>query len=332
LSSASLLFSVFALSLTAFALAACSPGGSEVARQLAPPPGEKTDAAANAPPAPTAMDTFRALAPPEGLKFTPLFSEPVKDADARIKRLEDAVQGLRNDFDTVVPSLVRLVSVEKDMKELVGQLQTLTEQPQAAPLASVASSPSQIPGGDTAGGTETVTAAQAAKAGVPAGSSLVTPEAASKGELPPEGAASPNSAARAQAPMPIAKAAAVPESKPETTPVNPSTGGGVKGVRVGDHSDKTRVVIDLTKKAAFTATLENNGKTLVIDIPGMDLSAIKPFEAQSAALVSGWHVEDGKLKLSLLYASSIKTQSVLQPNGSPYYRLVVDLFSKDVHD
>jgi hypothetical protein len=51
------------------------------------------------------------------------------------------VQSLRNDFDTVVPSLVRLVAVEKDMKSLVAQLQTLNDANApampAAPLPSV---------------------------------------------------------------------------------------------------------------------------------------------------------------------------------------------------
>lgn len=77
------------------------------------------------------MDTFRALAPPEGMKYTKLFTAPVDDQEARFQRLEAAVQSTRDDFDTVVPSLVRLVAIEKDMKDLIGQLQSLTqEEPQ----------------------------------------------------------------------------------------------------------------------------------------------------------------------------------------------------------
>jgi hypothetical protein len=344
------------LALSGIALSACSfsPDNHSHRTQALPPGVEKIAAV---PQAPTAMDTFRALAPPEGMRFTPLFLEPVKDSDARIKRLEDVVQGLRNDFDTVVPSMVRLVAVEKDMKELVAQLQTLTEQPsvpveQLPPLPSVekmqseatlsapttaptaastiekipsAHAETKIPGEDAAGGTET---AGIEKAGSKAPLSLVTPEAALKGKLPPEGAASPHSVSPpAQAEIVVPKPAVQPEAKiPASTDQ-----GSVKGVRTGDHADKTRVVLDLTAKAGFTATVSANGKTLIIEIPHMDWAAIKPFDAESAALVAGWHVDGDKLLLDLLYPSKILTKEVLAPNGTPYYRLVVDLFSKDVH-
>ena len=79
---------------------------------------------------PTAMETFRTLSPPTGLKFIPLFADPVRNPNARVKRLESSVQTLRNDFDTVVPTLVRMATLEKDIKELVVQLQILTKQNQ----------------------------------------------------------------------------------------------------------------------------------------------------------------------------------------------------------
>lgn len=317
--------------ITALALAACSAPDS--AQQTSPPP-TAADAATSSP---SAMDTFRALAPPEGLKITALFGEKAKNDDARMQRLEDAVQGLRNDFDTVVPSLVRLVAVEKDMKDLVGQLQSLTDQVPAAPVDPVASQP-EIPGGDATGSTQTVTADKAAT-GTPATSPPVTPEAASSGQLPPEGAASPNSHAPPPVVTPPAPVAQKPVETPRESQPEPKLEApvikspplmGVKKVRVADHKDKTRIVIDLTAKVDFKATLENKGKTLAIEIQGMDMSAIKPFEADSAALVSGWHVERQVLKFDLLYTATIKAQELLTPNGTPYYRLFVDLFSAEV--
>ena len=101
-------------------------------------------AAAAQPTGPTPMDTFRALAPPEGMKFTPLFAVPVKDEAQRFARLEQSVQALRNDFDTVTPTLVRLAAVEKDIRDLVSQLRTLDDSGpivEAVPVAPVAAAP-----------------------------------------------------------------------------------------------------------------------------------------------------------------------------------------------
>ncbi len=196
-----------------FTITACSYSDKDSANKsgVAPPPigAAKQETIA---PIPTAMDTFRALAPPDGLKFTPLFNENVSDTNARIKRLEDAVQTIRNDVDTLAPTMVRMVAIEKDIKGLVAQLQTLSDQSQPAQPAFVPegkpsklppSLPKQsdsgipIPGEDVAQGTEPAKADEA-KAGPVASSLLVTPEAASKGELPPEDAASPNSKAPAE--------------------------------------------------------------------------------------------------------------------------------------
>lgn len=359
----------FLLLFSGIALSACSFGDDKRGKAAGPSSGVERISAPVQPSAPTPMDTFRTLAPAEGMKFTRLFAEPLDEPDTRFKRLEDAVQDLRNDFDTVVPSMVRLIAIEKDMKELVRQLQSLTEGPAAAPPEPVepmplpeAMPPSQVPpqvipapgaahnaqqnpempGEDVAGGTET---AETNRAGSKASSSLVTPEAAPKGELPPEGAASPPSAPKAPAvdwqpqdsmrardaqPLSLAPQTSAPAPAAAPPPSVPAA-GSVRGVRVGDHPDKTRVVLDLTAKAGFTASLSKGGKTLVIDIPGMDWSAVRPFEADSAALVAGWRAEGSRLTLDLLYPSTIKQQQMLAPNGSPFHRLVVDLFSADVH-
>lgn len=358
-----------------FLVSACSLDGQDLTiKRAAPPPSaEKIKAAESIAALPTAMDTFRALAPPEGLKFVPLFSEPVSDTNARLKRLEDAVQTMRNDFDTVVPTMVRMVAIEKDIKVLVAQLQTLTDQGQvpAEPAPAVesdtlppeATGGATIPGEDVAKGTEPAKAATA-KAGPDAASSLVTPEAASKGELPPEDAASPSSTAPVDLKAPVKPAAAPtpapvvlaptvkpapvktppPPAKPEvkadtktetpaTPPLpNPSALGNAMDVRIADHANKTRVVLDITVPMAATAKLENNGKTLVIPLSQLNWLGKKSWDADSAELISGYHIEEGNLYVDLMYASQIKTQSVLTPGGdNKNYRWVIDLFSPEVH-
>lgn len=92
-------------------------------------PGQQTDGAKTIAP-PSAVQTIDKLAPPSGMNTsTRLFAEPVQNTDLRITRIEQAVQDLRDDFDKVAPSIARLVAVEKDMKELLGQLRTLVVTP-----------------------------------------------------------------------------------------------------------------------------------------------------------------------------------------------------------
>lgn len=443
------------------ALTACSldGGSSNSARGNAPAPGSSStiSRASAVAAAPTPMDTFRAMAKPQGLRFTPLFNEPAPDDASRMKRIETAVQTLRNDFDTVVPSLVRLVAIEKDMREMVAQMQSLTGGPTnstALPVEAVEQV--EIPDEDVTRGTEPVQAPAAAGKRAVTPSSSVTPEAASAG-MPPEDAASPVSSQtsvvaptitppsvpKATAPAsptpdvapaaparsaPVApavtprKAAAseavvtpaapvvakttttstvvqtttttpapakpasaskpapapikvtpeeleavpsMPQPKPQaalpvpvTTPA-PTTApaqnvawnnvfgntqttqadtprpaqslGSVAEVRIGDHLDKTRIVLDMTTAANVTASLQKEGKQLVIDLPQLDWTGKPSWSAETAALVSGWTYSDGKLYVDLLYPAIVKNQQVLEGNASSLARIVIDLFSKDVH-
>lgn len=340
--------------------------------------------------APSPMDTFRALAKPQGMRFTTLFAEPIGDTDARLNRVEDAVQSLRNDFDTVVPSMVRLVAIEKDMKELVTQLQSLTGGPAPAPVDEVVQEEIPIPGEDVAEGTEPAEAIVKADAGTAAPTSPVTPEAAPQG-MPPEGAASPISTgasgtvaveAAPQAAEPVAEVKAAPEtsvnwSAPYGTkstvpapgpapaaqelvaPINitpqPSSPAAtsntaaaqpssvpapvpaqeskaeVLAVRIADHPDKTRIVLDVTAQTSLKAEMSSDGKKLIVDVAGLGWKEKTGWLADSGVLAAGWSYANGKLTIDLIYPSSLKAQQVLPPNGTPYYRFVLDVFSKDVH-
>lgn len=304
-------------------LSACSFGNSGSASSgNAPPPTESISASGGttANPDPSAMDTFRLLAPPEGLKLTPLFTQPAGDDDARFERLEDAVQDLRNDFDTVLPSLVRLVAVEKDMKDLIDQLKSLSEDPEAytsppPPIPSDSlpaienSGQVDIPGEDAV---ESVKASQTPETESTAPSSPVTPEAAPHEEVT------------------SSQGAASPSSPPPAAPSG-SFLGAVSGIRVGDHADKTRIVLDMTSEIDFTINLTNGDRTLAVDLPRMDMTRLNTAPPGSDDLVSGYRLETNRLLIDLKYPASVLAQDLLMPDGSPYYRLVIDLTRKQAN-
>lgn len=131
----------------------------ETLKPLAAPPG--ADGRIPAPGttgAPKTKDGLPALQPPMGLNNTALFQTEISDADERMRRLENAVQELRNDFDNMAPSIVRLVSVEKDIQDLIEQLQSvvnenpapITEEELNAPISSSAPTPEPMPPADPA--------------------------------------------------------------------------------------------------------------------------------------------------------------------------------------
>lgn len=430
----------------ALAISGCTFVDQNKNNGKAAPPGAV--AAPATPAGPTPMDSFRALAPPEGMKFTPLFAIPIKDDEERFRRLEGSVQALRNDFDTVTPTLVRLAAIEKDIRELVGQLQTLTDEgpiAEAAPVAAVTAAPvppaqvvtsqvtakpqpqvaatqakpapaapppaakttvttttttattDTIPRKDIAGGTETASA-KPVPAGTTAPSLPVTPEAAPTGKLPPDGAASPSSkpvtgpapkppvtytapapatapkqaalpaeplqlqplspvmapvkttvtetvttkttatapvvAPTAAAPAPVlapAPAPAMPPAVPAATPKIQMGAiiGSVKDIRIGDHIDKTRIVLDVTQKADFKASIDSDGRRLVITLPQYDWKTAKRWDAVSANLVAGYSYADGVLVMDLMAPATLRSQTTLAGEGGQ--RIVIDLFAPAVH-
>ncbi len=74
------------------------------------------------------LKSIQNLQPAKGIQLEQIFSQRIDDTDARIKRVEDAVIDIRKDMDIFMPAIIRLVAIEKDIKELVKQLDSLVVQ------------------------------------------------------------------------------------------------------------------------------------------------------------------------------------------------------------
>jgi N-acetylmuramoyl-L-alanine amidase len=61
-----------------------------------------------------------------------LFAKNLRSDSDRLDRLERALQDLRNEFDSVKPSVRRLMAIEADIQNLVGELRRLSEEPELA--------------------------------------------------------------------------------------------------------------------------------------------------------------------------------------------------------
>lgn len=227
----------------AVSLSACASGGKKAAYR------DPVELSAPVPREPSAIDTIRAMAPAEGLKFTPLFTQPLMSDRARIGRLESHVQDLRNDVDTLAPAVLQL---QEQVKRLSG----------GAPVP-VAKAPEPIP-------------------------SLDAPAAA-----------------------PV-----------KAVVMNGTT---VKALRIGDHKDKTRVVLDVTTKPAYKVSMAEDGRQLVVALPGAEWPIQKTWEAKDGDLISHYAYGDETVYLALMSKSKILSQSVIPGEGGHGYRLVIDI-------
>src|SRR5690606_11832053 len=140
--------------------------------------------------APLSAEEKMAMAPAEGMRVTPLFAEPIRNTDARFKRLEEAVQTIRDDLDVFAPAMEERVDVvETGMRDMAAKQKMIA---------------------------------------------VRTAELAREAEKPV---------------------------------------GDVEAVRLGDHLDKTRIVLDVTAVPEARSRLENEGRRLVVELPRLNWQA-----------------------------------------------------------
>lgn len=277
-------------------------------------------------PIPTPMETFRALAPEQGLKVTPLFSTSAGSEDARIKRIEDAVQGVRNDIDTIMPTMVRMATMESDMRELVDRLQNLTDGGAAEAKDPPESATEEQPVAENMPLplSESMLATPAKNTDEANGIDTMLPiEASILDEADwidqPELLETKSATAKAAQAKPEQQ-----QSKPESDAPD-SAKPAILGVRIGDHAEMTRLVLDMNASAKFQATINSTGNTITIPVPDMVWSGAMEKTVKSGKLISSYKYENGILTLSLSHMAQIKAEQILPPDGTSTFRYVLDL-------
>lgn len=246
-------------------------------------------------------DGLPALQPARGMNVENLFAENITDTNQRFQRVENAVTELRKELDSVMPSIVRLVAVEKDMSELVKQLQTLlrneppTEQTPATMMPAMGAPQAMMP---DASGTERPRPAMADQATAP----------------PQQAVPVSQSATRAQ---PAQKAQQI------------SGKNTVKKLRIGEHPGKTRMVLDVNGPAQYSYDLDNNENLLVIELPDSGWAGKQSWSSSKAPLMSSYTVQPSgngsRVIIQLKKPVRVIYEDVLKPNGTPDYRIVLDL-------
>ena len=131
---------------------------------------------------------------------------------------------------------------------------------------------------------------------------------------------------------PVAAPTPAPQPAPAATPAPPPATGGIvaTGLRVGEHPDRVRLVIDVSQDTAFTADLDNSENLLIIELPAAGWSG-----ASQGALSGGGPMKSYKVDalngsgsivvVQLNAASAILSQSKMPAASGSGQRIVIDL-------
>jgi N-acetylmuramoyl-L-alanine amidase len=107
-----------------------------------------------------------------------------------------------------------------------------------------------------------------------------------------------------------------------------ASAANIQGVRVGEHPDKTRLVIELSNNLNANAFILTNPERLVVDFKGRNLSCA-PIKINDNKLVEFSRQSSDEQTLRLVFnlkkASRVKAKFSLPASGRQPNRLVVDL-------
>ncbi len=230
----------------------------------------------------TTMPNGLPVLQPKGVNVGNMFAKNITDTNSRFERLENAVTGLRQEFESFKPAIVRLVAVESDIQDLIKQLDMLLRNEPTAPPAP----------------------------------------------LTPQPQAQLSSADQAE---PLRPQDPVPRATPPPQPTSSTGNTVVKGIRTGKHSDKLRLVLDISKKTPFTVDLDNQENLLVIELPEAGWNAARQKNYASSSLIQSHSVESinggngSRVVLTLKKSTQLLKQQALPPGSNPNYRIFLDL-------
>ncbi|MGZ9107347.1 MAG: carboxypeptidase regulatory-like domain-containing protein [Micavibrio sp.] len=111
-------------------------------------------------------------------------------------------------------------------------------------------------------------------------------------------------------------------------PVSPSA--SVQRVRIGEHPDSVRLVLDLSGSVPYRLITEEAGALIIVELPGTAWDAEPQWQSDSMPLLSAYETEalpEGGMRLKLVARDTMKAgaNGILEPEGGQGYRLYIDL-------
>ncbi len=250
-----------------------------------------------------------ALKPMKGVNVDTLFSEKIRDNGKRFDRVEHAVVDLRKEFETYKPSIVRLAAVESDIQNLIKELEVL--------LQETPPEPSSMP----------IDLAKQDNNEAELKIQQLDPSPIPKSPPPTKDTSVKD---QAHQPQKIKTSNRVPPDKPAA--LVQTSGLVAQNLRVGEHADKVRLVLDTNKQTEYSIDLDNDENLIIVELPKAKWIGKNAQNFASSKLIESYSVEplnQGKgsmIIISLKKGTEIIRQRRLSPDGSSaYHRIYFDL-------
>lgn len=305
---------------------------------------------AGAPVQPAPVEPPAAVAPPS----------PTTDVNDRLDRLEAEVADMRRALALMMPATKRLALAHESPAKVAAaprraakpvakaHAQSAARPVRAAKAAPVARKPEHAAADDTGNlahapanlahpAATAVDTGQTDK-GVRTAQAIIAAAARDSGEdsgaahQPVNLANRPADAEPAGPPPKNVDVKLTPSDAPSPT-AGAGAGVAVNGIRIGEHGNMTRLVLDLTGRSAFSARLDASGMLLTVHLPGTAWrTGASSTAANSRAVASYVATPDGQggtiLALRLKRPATVSWSDTLPPSGDTGYRAVVDLTPK----
>ncbi len=105
----------------------------------------------------------------------------------------------------------------------------------------------------------------------------------------------------------------------------------IKNIRFGEHSEKTRIVLDVSGKIDYETDLDNDEGLLIINLPNAEWKNDKEKIIKNSSVIYSYDVQKtdkgSRLIFDLKKKAKIKMSSLFPPlkDGSKGYRVVIDI-------
>jgi hypothetical protein len=229
-----------------------------------------------------------------------MFGKSLRSDDERMDRLERVVQDMRNEFNSMKPSVQRLTAIEGELQRIIAELKEVNQTPSMRTTNNIAQ-----------------------RQRAPVAKSMTRPQIV-------------NSNADSFEPIPVITSQKQVTSSQASSNKSfgssaPSGVSGVFDVRVGEHSGRTRLVLDTGAKQSFTTDIDNDENIMIVELPNSTWNTSTSKNLGGKGYLKSYKVEqngEGQMVIFQLNKNAVISSKTNIPavSGSGH-RIVIDLVS-----
>ena len=244
-------------------------------------------------------------------------ASPDEGALKRLEKVEREMANMRSDLNTMIPAITKLAEAQGNLQQVLSRL------PTASRYASASES-----------GTRNEFMGRVTPPAPPAAASPGMPVPLAANQSRNAGWA-PQTQPMAVAVQPAQPAPSMQSQVGYTPPGYRQQGTGgqdstVNQIRFGEHTGKTRIVLDMNRDATFSYQMTQDGTTLYVDLPRSAWGHAPRSGTPKSGMVSSWEAQTNgqggvRLVVRLRRPASINWVEAIPAEKGLSDRIVIDL-------